>query len=87
MPPLKLPMRSQNGRTDAGLRNSKPRLTTQGRVTAAAAVLLRVVETGESPHRLILGSDCCGAVMGKLDALKAEHSVWKNVSRSTDFAS
>ena len=51
----------------------------------AAAVLSRAVETGDAPHRLILGSDAYAGVTGKLDAMGAEYAQWKAVSESTDF--
>lgn len=53
----------------------------------AAAVLLRIVEAGAMPRRLILGSDCLSAVIDKLDATKADCERWAPVSKSTDFAS
>jgi len=46
---------------------------------------LRAVETGDAPHRLILGSVAYAGVMGKLDAMRAEYARWEAVSRSTDF--
>ncbi len=51
----------------------------------AAAVILRAVETGDAPHRLILGSDAYAGVTGKLDAMRAEYARWEAVSKSTDF--
>jgi NAD(P)-dependent dehydrogenase (short-subunit alcohol dehydrogenase family) len=50
----------------------------------AAAVLVRVVDTGKAPHRLIMGSDCFDGVMEALDDRKQEYKTWETVSRSTD---
>ena len=51
----------------------------------AAAVILHAVETGDAPHRLILGSDAYAGVTGKLDAMRADCARWEAVSKSTDF--
>lgn len=51
----------------------------------AADVLVRVVDSGEMPHRLILGSDCFSAVMDKLGAMTADYEQGAPVSKSTDF--
>jgi len=52
----------------------------------AAQALLRLVESDNPPTRLFLGEDALGLVQQKLDEMKAEMTMWDNVSRSTSFA-
>lgn len=51
----------------------------------AAAVILRAVTSGETPRRLLLGSDAYTAVNAKIAELRDELAAWEAVSKSTDF--
>lgn len=51
----------------------------------AAAALINVVESDETPYLLLLGSDASNAFRAALDALRADADKWESVSRSTDF--
>jgi NAD(P)-dependent dehydrogenase (short-subunit alcohol dehydrogenase family) len=51
----------------------------------AAEVLVDVVEAGDAPYLLVLGSDAVEAVGGALSALQADVARYEAVSRSTDF--
>jgi NAD(P)-dependent dehydrogenase (short-subunit alcohol dehydrogenase family) len=53
----------------------------------AAQALLALVDSANPPVRLFLGDDALGLVEQKLDAMRAEISAWKELSRSTSFAS
>ena len=52
----------------------------------AAQALLALVEADNPPVRLFLGADALGLVDQKLEAMKAERTVWDALSRSTSFA-
>ena len=52
----------------------------------AAQALLRLVEAANPPTHLFLGEDALLLVSDKLDAMKAEMTVWDALSRSTAFA-
>jgi NAD(P)-dependent dehydrogenase (short-subunit alcohol dehydrogenase family) len=51
----------------------------------AAQALLTVIESGEAPYLLMLGSDAVDTVRGTLDALRSDVDTWDHLSRSTDF--
>lgn len=51
----------------------------------AAAALINVVESDETPYLLLLGSDASNGFRAALDALRADADKWESVSRSTDF--
>lgn len=51
----------------------------------AAQALLAMIEAPNPPVRLFLGDDALGLVEQKLDAMKAEITVWDSLSRSTSF--
>ena len=53
----------------------------------AAQALLALIEAENAPVRLFLGEDALGLVEQKLDAMKAEITIWDALSRSTNFAS
>lgn len=50
----------------------------------AARATLSLVESGEPPSHLLLGSDALGLVREKLSLLGAEINAWEAVTRSTD---
>jgi len=52
----------------------------------AAQALLKIVEAGNPPVHLLLGSAALELVKAKLAALGAEIDAWETLSRSTDFA-
>ncbi|MFM0738463.1 oxidoreductase [Paraburkholderia xenovorans] len=52
----------------------------------AAQALLKIVEAGNPPVHLLLGSDALELVKAKLAALGVEIDAWETLSRSTDFA-
>ena len=52
-----------------------------------ADLLVRLVMSGDIPHRLILGADSWAGIMAKLDAQRAEYEAWKHVTYSTSFSS
>ncbi|MDI7865027.1 SDR family NAD(P)-dependent oxidoreductase [Rhizobiaceae bacterium n13] len=51
-----------------------------------AQILMDLVKSGDMPERLSMGADSWTAIMGKLDALRAEYEKWKDVSYSTYFS-
>lgn len=56
-----------------------------GDPTRAAQALLALVYAPAPPVRLFLGADALTLVEQKLDAMRAEITVWNELSRSTDF--
>ena len=59
--------------------------TQPGDPAKAAQALLTVIESGEAPFLLMLGSDAVESVRSTLDALRDDIDTWEHVSRSTDF--
>ncbi|MEN3230211.1 SDR family NAD(P)-dependent oxidoreductase [Methylorubrum rhodesianum] len=51
-----------------------------------AEILVRLVESGSMPQRLILGADSWGAIMAKLASQRSEYEKWKDLSNSTSFS-
>jgi NAD(P)-dependent dehydrogenase (short-subunit alcohol dehydrogenase family) len=58
----------------------------KGDPAKAAQVLLDIVEHGDPPVHLLLGSDAVTVVREKLSALNKEIDAWEAVSKSTDFS-
>ncbi|WP_067819351.1 oxidoreductase [Actinomadura kijaniata] len=52
----------------------------------AAAAILAALEAEETPLRLPLGDDAVDAVLGHLDAVRAEVTAWEKVARDTRFS-
>ncbi|HEY4163565.1 MAG TPA: oxidoreductase, partial [Dongiaceae bacterium] len=52
----------------------------------AAQAMLKLVESKNPPHHLLLGNDAWRLVHEKLDALNADLSAWESVTKSTDFS-
>ncbi len=52
----------------------------------AAAAILSVIEAGDPPKHLLLGSDALRLVRAGRAAVDAEIEKWAELSRSTDFA-
>lgn len=50
-----------------------------------ADILLRMVDAGELPPRLVLGPDSWGAIMAKLDAQREAYAPWKDLAHSSTF--
>ena len=50
----------------------------------AARAMLAVIESGQPPSHLLLGSDALGLVREKLSSLSAQFDAWEALSRSTD---
>ncbi|MEU2023597.1 oxidoreductase [Streptomyces sp. NPDC016469] len=57
----------------------------EGDPAKAAAAILTALDAGDTPLRLPLGNDATDAVLGALDASRAEVLAWEKVSRSTGF--
>ncbi|MBT2134204.1 oxidoreductase [Croceibacterium sp. LX-88] len=53
----------------------------------AARALLALVDAANPPVRLFLGDDALELVNQKLDGMRSEINAWKDLSRSTSFAS
>ena len=51
----------------------------------AATALIDVVQSGNAPYLLLLGSDAATVIRASLDALQQDMDGWDEVSRSTDF--
>jgi NAD(P)-dependent dehydrogenase (short-subunit alcohol dehydrogenase family) len=60
--------------------------TQNGDPAKAAAALIKVVESGDAPYLLPLGTDAAVVVRSALDALQGDIEEWDHVTRSTDFA-
>ncbi|SDL90900.1 oxidoreductase [Arthrobacter sp. ok362] len=59
--------------------------TQNGDPAKAAAALIKVVESEDTPYLLLLGNDASNGFRAALDALRADADKWEPVSRSTDF--
>ena len=59
--------------------------TQPGDPAKAARALLTVIESGDAPYLLMLGSDAVDTVRGTLDSLRGDVDTWENLSRSSDF--
>lgn len=59
--------------------------TQNGDPAKAAAALISVVESEDTPYLLLLGNDASDGFRAALDALRADADKWEPVSRSTDF--
>ena len=70
------PRRKENDRTHG---------TQPGDPARAARLLIDVVQGGELPFRLLLGSDAVRVVGGEMEAQRQEFEAWKARSASTDF--
>ncbi|MFE7576371.1 oxidoreductase [Streptomyces sp. NPDC057521] len=57
----------------------------EGDPAKAAAAILTALDSEDTPLRLPLGNDATDAVLGALDASRAETLAWEKVSRSTGF--
>ncbi|NEC06211.1 oxidoreductase [Streptomyces sp. SID7909] len=57
----------------------------EGDPAKAAAAILTALDAEDTPLRLPLGNDATDAVLGALDASRAETLAWEKVSRSTGF--
>ncbi|MFC8535649.1 oxidoreductase [Streptomyces sp. NPDC057249] len=57
----------------------------EGDPAKAAAAILTALDAEDTPLRLPLGNDATDAVLGALDASRAEVLTWEKVSRSTGF--
>ncbi|TXS04215.1 SDR family NAD(P)-dependent oxidoreductase [Streptomyces sp. col6] len=57
----------------------------EGDPDKAAAAILTALAAEDTPLRLPLGNDATDAVLGALDASRAEVLAWEKVSRSTGF--
>ncbi|WP_371480471.1 oxidoreductase [Kitasatospora sp. NBC_00315] len=51
----------------------------------AAAAIVAALDADRTPLRLALGNDATDAILGNLDAARAEALAWESVSRGTDF--
>lgn len=51
-----------------------------------AEILVQLVESGDMPRRLILGSDSWAGITAKLKEQREEYEVWKDLSHSANFA-
>ncbi|MBO3746147.1 SDR family NAD(P)-dependent oxidoreductase [Streptosporangiaceae bacterium NEAU-GS5] len=51
----------------------------------AAAALIEVVESGETPYLLVLGNDASDSIRATLKALSEDLDAWEHISRSTDL--
>lgn len=51
-----------------------------------AQLLVRLVQSGDLPQRLILGADSWATITAKLDAQRTEYEKWKDASHSTYFS-
>jgi NAD(P)-dependent dehydrogenase (short-subunit alcohol dehydrogenase family) len=60
--------------------------TQNGDPAKAAAAMIKVVESGDAPYLLPLGTDAAVVVRSALDALQGDIEEWDHVTRSTDFA-
>ncbi|SBW22498.1 short-chain alcohol dehydrogenase/reductase [Candidatus Protofrankia californiensis] len=49
----------------------------------AAAAILTALDADETPLRLPLGADAVDAVLGHLDSVRAEITIWEKVARNT----
>jgi Short-chain alcohol dehydrogenase of unknown specificity len=54
--------------------------------TRIGEILVRLVESGDMPRRLILGADSWAGITTALDARHAEYEAWRDLSHSTSFA-
>ena len=70
------PRRKENDRTHG---------TQPGDPTRAARLLIDVVQGGDLPFRLLLGSDAVRIVGAEMDGQRQEFEAWKARSASTDF--
>jgi NAD(P)-dependent dehydrogenase (short-subunit alcohol dehydrogenase family) len=59
--------------------------TQPGDPAKAAAAVLTALEAERTPLRLPLGDDAVDALVGHLDAVRAEIAVWEKTARSTAF--
>ena len=59
----------------------------QGDPAKAAAAVIAALDADNTPLRLPLGSDAIDAVLGHLDAVRADIAAWENITRATTFAS
>lgn len=57
----------------------------KGDPVRAAAAIIKVVETEKPPLRLLLGKAAYDLANEKLDSMKANFELWKNVSLGADF--
>ncbi|MGQ4486157.1 oxidoreductase [Streptomyces sp. 372A] len=57
----------------------------EGDPAKAAAAILTALDAEDTPLRLPLGNDATDAVLGALDASRAEVLAWEKVGRSTGF--
>ncbi|MGW2474070.1 oxidoreductase [Streptomyces sp. NPDC001665] len=57
----------------------------EGDPAKAAEAILSALDAEDTPLRLPLGNDATDAVLGALDASRAETLAWEKVSRSTGF--
>lgn len=72
----------------AGVRRSQSRATSgkqPGDPVRAADAIVKVIESPNPPHHLLLGNIAYEAAMAKLDDLRREFSAWEAVSRGADF--
>ena len=51
----------------------------------AVQAIIKAVESGQPPHRLLLGNDAFEAATAKLKALNTEFLTWESVSRGADY--
>ncbi|TLS46733.1 SDR family NAD(P)-dependent oxidoreductase [Streptomyces montanus] len=59
--------------------------TQPGDPAKAAAAILAALDAEQTPLRLPLGDDAVDAVVGHLDAVRAEITTWEKVTRATTF--
>jgi NAD(P)-dependent dehydrogenase (short-subunit alcohol dehydrogenase family) len=52
----------------------------------AAAAILTALDAGQTPLRLPLGDDAVDAILGHLDAVRAEIADWEKTARNTRLA-
>lgn len=51
----------------------------------AAQAIVKVIESPNPPHHLLLGNDAYEGATAKLDALRGEFAAWEAVTRGADF--
>jgi NADP-dependent 3-hydroxy acid dehydrogenase YdfG len=71
--------------TVGALRDPLRRNTQPGDPARAAMAIVRAVESGNPPHRLLLGNDAFEIAMAKLEDEHRDFSAWETASRSADF--
>jgi hypothetical protein len=60
--------------------------TQPGDPAKAAAAILTALDAGQTPLRLPLGDDAVDAILGHLDAVRAEIATWEKTARDTRLA-